>query len=30
VQEVFDVTGYTTLLDVFPNDEAAAARLSMR
>jgi anti-anti-sigma factor len=30
VQEVFDVTGYTTLLDVFPNHDAAAAHLSMR
>jgi anti-anti-sigma factor len=30
VQEVFDVTGYTTLLDVFPNRNAAAAHLSMR
>jgi anti-anti-sigma factor len=30
VQEVFDVTGYSTLLDVFPNHDAAAAHLSMR
>ena len=30
VKEVFDVTGYTTLLDVFPTRDAASAHLSMR
>ena len=30
VKEVFDVTGYTTLLDVFPTRDAAVAHLAMR
>jgi len=30
VKEVFDVTGYTTLLDVFPTRDAASAHLAMR
>ena len=30
VKEIFDVTGYTTLLDVFPTKDAATAHLSMR
>jgi anti-anti-sigma factor len=30
VKQVFDVTGCTTLLDVFPTFDAAAAHLTMR